>query len=81
MKALELLKTDRDYYKAISNDNSIINQYEEAIKELEYMKNENKELKEYYRVARRHLEFYRCKCGSLGRVGYLCSNKDCENER
>ena len=24
-----------------------------------------------------HIETYRCKCGSLGRVGYLCCNKEC----
>ena len=35
MKALELLKQDRDYCLAINNDKSIINQYDEAIKELE----------------------------------------------
>lgn len=35
MKALELLKQDRDYCLAINNDKSIIEQYDEAIKELE----------------------------------------------
>ena len=35
MKALELLKADRDYCLSINNDNSIINQYDEAIQELE----------------------------------------------
>ena len=35
MKALELLKQDRDFCSAINNDKSIINQYDEAIKELE----------------------------------------------
>ena len=35
MKALELLKQDRDYCLAINNDKSIIDQYDEAIKELE----------------------------------------------
>ena len=35
MKALELLKQDRDYCSAINNDKSIINQYDEAIKELD----------------------------------------------
>lgn len=38
MKALELLKADRDYYQSINNDKSIIEQYNEAIKELEYIK-------------------------------------------
>ena len=35
MKALELLKADRDYCLTINNDKSIIEQYDEAIKELE----------------------------------------------
>ena len=35
MKALELLKQDRDYCLIINNDKSIIEQYDEAIKELE----------------------------------------------
>ena len=35
MKALELLKQDRDYCLAINNDKSIIDQYDEAIKELD----------------------------------------------
>ena len=35
MKALEILKADRDYCLSINNDKSIIEQYDEAIKELE----------------------------------------------
>ena len=35
MKALELLKANRDYCLSINNDKSIIDQYDEAIKELE----------------------------------------------
>ena len=35
MKALELLKEDRDYCLSINNDKSIIQKYDEAIKELE----------------------------------------------
>ena len=35
MKALELLKADRDYCLSINNDKSIIDQYDEAIKELD----------------------------------------------
>ena len=38
MKALELLKADRDYCLTINNDKSIIAQYDEAIKELEILK-------------------------------------------
>lgn len=41
MKALELLKQDRDYCLSINNDKSIIEQYDEAIKELEELQ-ENK---------------------------------------
>lgn len=35
MKALELLKQERDCCSAIINDKSVIDQYDEAIKELE----------------------------------------------
>ena len=49
----------------------------EAIKELEGLQSEYEKLNEYYWFARNHLESYRCNCGSLGRVGYLCSNKEC----
>ena len=44
MKALELLKQDRDYCLTINNDKSIIQKYDEAIKELEALQNENKSL-------------------------------------
>lgn len=80
MKALELLKADRDYCQSINNDKSIIKQYDDAIKELESFQAEYEKLNEYYWFARNHLESYRCKCGALGRVGYLCSNEDCEEE-
>ena len=49
----------------------------EAIEELEDLKKEKDLLEEYVQFARLHIETYRCKCGSLGRVGYLCSNKEC----
>ena len=39
MKALDILKADRDYCLAINNDKSIIEQYNEAIKELEELQN------------------------------------------
>ncbi len=77
MKAIELLKQDRDYCLSINNDKSIIKQYDEAIEELETLMANYKHLDEYYWFARNHLESYRCKCGALGRVGYLCSNKEC----
>ena len=37
MKALELLKADRDYCLSINNDKSIIQKYDEAIDELEHI--------------------------------------------
>ena len=45
MKALELLKQGRDYYLRISVDNSMTEEYEEAIKELEDLISENQTLK------------------------------------
>ena len=44
---------------------------------LEALQKEKDLLEEYVQFARLHIETYRCKCGSLGRVGYLCSNKEC----
>ena len=77
MKALELLKADRDYCLSINNDKSIIQKYDEAIKELEHILEEKDLLEEYVQFARLHIETYRCSCGSLGKVGYRCSNKEC----
>ncbi len=50
---------------------------ERAIEELEQILKEKDLLEEYVQFARLHIETYRCSCGSLGRVGYLCSNKEC----
>ena len=80
MKALELLKEDRDYCLTINNDKSIIQKYDEAIDELEHIQKEKDLLEEYVQFARLHIETYRCNCGSLGRVGYLCSNKECTEQ-
>ena len=80
MKALELLKADRDYCLSINNDKSIIQKYDEAIDELEHILKEKDLLEEYVQFARLHIETYRCKCGSLSRVGYLCSNKECTEQ-
>ncbi len=80
MKALELLKADRDYCLTINNDKSIIKQYDDAIDELEHISEEKDLLEEYVQFARLHIESYRCYCGSLGRVGYLCSNKECTEQ-
>ena len=44
MKAIELLKEDRDYCLSINNDKSIIQKYDEAIKEIQDLQNENKSL-------------------------------------
>lgn len=74
MKALEILKElkeSRDF------DGNIEYKIDEAIKELESFQAEYEKLNEYYWFARNHLESYRCTCGSLGRVGYLCHNKEC----
>ncbi len=77
MKALEYLKKERDYCLTINNDKSIIQKYDEAIDELEHILKEKALFEEYVQSARFHIETYRCKCGSLGRVCYLCSNKEC----
>ena len=79
MKAIELLKD----YKNIDfgcNMDDLHSQIDEAIKELESFQAEYEKLNEYYWFARFHIETYRCNCGSLGRVGYLCSNKECSEE-
>ena len=44
MKAMELLKEDRNYCLSINNDKSIIQKYDEAIEEIEALQNENKTL-------------------------------------
>ena len=49
----------------------------EAIEELEDLKKEKNLLEEYVQFARLHIETYRRSCGSLGRIGYRCSNKEC----
>ena len=47
MKALELLKADRDFCLTINNDKAIITQYDEAIEELkELQKNINYSIEE-----------------------------------
>ena len=77
MKALEFLKQERAHHLAVHNDKSIINQYDKAIKELEELQKEKDLLEEYVQFARLHIETYRCSCGSLGKIGYRCSNKEC----
>ena len=77
MKALEFLKQERDHYAAIHNDKSIIKKYNKAIEEVEHILEEKDLLEEYVQFARLHIETYRCSCGSLGKIGYRCSNKVC----
>ena len=77
MKALELLREDRDYCLSINNDKSIVQKYDEAIDELKQILKEKDLLEEYVQFARLHIETYRCSCGSLGRIGNRCSNKEC----
>ena len=76
MRALELLKD----YKSIDfgcNMDDLHSQIDKAIKELEQILEEKDLLEEYVQFARLHIETYRCGCGSLGRIGYRCSNKEC----
>ena len=79
MKALEYLKKEREIKKHCADvawgyyDKGI----DEAIKELEELKKEKDLLEEYVQFARLHIDTYRCSCGSLGRIGYRCSNKEC----
>ena len=79
MKALEYLKKEREIKKHCADvawgyyDKAI----DEAIKELEDIQKEKALLEEYVQFARLHIETYRCSCGSLGRIGYRCSNKEC----
>ena len=75
MKALELLY---QYQQADEIAGGYMSKpLNEAIEELEDLKKEKDLLEEYVQFARLHIETYRCACGSLGRVGYLCSNKEC----
>ena len=76
MKAIELLKD----YKNIDfgcNMDDLHSQVDEAIEELKDFQKEKALLEEYVQFARLHIETYRCSCGSLGRIGYRCSNKEC----
>ena len=79
MKALEYLKKEREIKKHCADvawgyyDKGI----DEAIEELEELQKEKDLLEEYVQFARLHIETYRCSCGSLGRIGYRCSNKEC----
>ena len=77
MKALEILKNAKSF--GSTGREIIINKYklDEAIEELESLQKEKDLLEEYVQFARLHIDTYRCSCGSLGRIGYRCSNKEC----
>ena len=77
MKALEILKNAKSF--GSTGREIIINKYKlnEAIEELESLQKEKDLLEEYAQFARAHIDTYRCSCGSLGRIGYRCSNKEC----
>ena len=78
MKALEILKDMKLKYNShyIEGSDQVI-KLDEAIDELEQVLKEKDLLEEYVQFARLHIETYRCSCGSLGRIGYRCSNKEC----
>ena len=79
MKALEYLKKEREIKKHCADIawGYYNKDIDEAIEELEDLKKEKDLLEEYVQFARLHIETYRCSCGSLGKIGYLCSNKEC----
>ena len=75
MKALELLY---QYQQADEIAGGYMSKpIEKAIEELEELQKEKDLLEEYVQFARLHIETYRCSCGSLGKIGYRCSNKEC----
>ena len=82
MKALEYLKKEREIKKHCADIAwGYYNKHiDEAIDEWEHILKEKDLLEEYVQFARLHIDTYRCKCGSLGRVGYLCCNKECSEE-
>ena len=90
MKALELLRNhihdlemmilvfdEYAMYKSRDETRKAIQELTQVIEELESLQKEKDLLEEYVQFARLHIETYRCSCGSLGRVGYRCSNKEC----
>ena len=79
MKALELLKDYRNIDFGCNMDD-LHSQIDEATEELESLLKEKDLLEEYVQFARLHIETYRCSCGSLGRIGYRCSNKECNKQ-
>ncbi len=78
MKALAILNDMKLKYNShyIEGSDQVI-KLDEAIDELEQVLKEKDLLEEYVQFARLHIDTYRCSCGSLGRIGYRCSNKEC----
>ena len=80
MKALRILKDIKIDEAGLGlelNPLCVTDDVYQAIEELEDLQKEKVLLEEYVQFARLHIDIYRCACGSLGRVGYLCSNKEC----
>lgn len=80
MKALRILKDIKIDEAGLGlelNPLCVTDDVYQAIEELEDLKKEKDLLEEYVQFARAHIETYRCSCGSLGRIGYRCSNKEC----
>ena len=79
MKALEYLKKEREIKKHCADIawGYYNKDIDEAIYELVNILKEKDLLEEYVQFARLHIETYRCNCGSLGKIGYRCSNKEC----
>ena len=74
LKFLKELKESRDF------DGNIEYKIDEAIKDLESLELYVKSLGEYGRLVVSFLQIEKCSCGTLKVKGYLCSNKDCEEE-
>ena len=80
MKALKILKDIKIDEVGLGlelNPLCVTDDVYQAIEELEDLQKEKDLLEEYVQFARLHIETYRCSCGSLGRIGYRCSNKEC----
>ena len=80
MKALKILKDIKIDEVGLGlelNPLCVTDDVEQAIKEIEALQKEKALLEEYVQFARAHIDTYRCSCGSLGRIGYRCSNKEC----
>lgn len=75
MKAIELLK---EFQQADEIAGGYMSKpINEAIEELESLQAKYEKLNEYYQFVKERIRIYRCKCGALGEVGYLCSNEEC----